>query len=72
MASFTEKRIQAGERYAAAVRELREAFGELSVLDQRCGAPSFGQSPDVVPLRHPIFTPNLSGCFAARRRRGSG
>jgi hypothetical protein len=63
MPSMTEKRIAAGDRYAAAVVELRAAFTDLSALDQLCRAPSFGPSPEVVPLRHPTFAPNVSGTF---------
>src|SRR6267378_5329722 len=36
--------------------QLRAAFGEMSVLDQHCRAPSFGgPPPEIVPLRHPTF-----------------
>lgn len=73
MPTLIEKRIAAGERYASAVRELRAAFAELAVFDQACQAPSFGTPPEVVPLRHPTFAPNVSGSFgddvvAARQR----
>ncbi len=73
MPTLTEKRIAAGERYAASVRELRESFAELAVLDEACNAPSFGEPPEIVPLRHPTFAPNVSGNFgddiaAARAR----
>jgi hypothetical protein len=72
--TLTEQRNTAGDRYRAAVQELRAAFGELSVLDQLCRAPSFGgPPPEVVPLRHPTFAPDVSGFFtddvhAARAR----
>jgi hypothetical protein len=54
--------------------QLRAAFGEMSILDQHCRTPSFGgPPPEIVPLRHPTFAPNVSGSFtddvhAARAR----
>ncbi len=63
MPSLTEKRNAAGDRWAAAVTELRAAFVDLSALDRLCLAPSFGVPPEVVPLRHPTFAPNISGSF---------
>jgi hypothetical protein len=63
MGTLVEKRNAAGERYAAAVTELRAAFVDLSALDRLCEAPSFGPAPEVVPLRHPTFAPNVSGAF---------
>jgi hypothetical protein len=64
MSIFQEQRIQAGERYAAAIVELRTAFGELSILDQCCRAPSFGgEPPNVIALRHPTFAANVTGSF---------
>ena len=63
MSTLVEKRNAAGNRYAAAVTELRAAFTDLSALDRLCGAPSFGPPPEVVPLRHPTFCPNVSGSF---------
>ncbi len=64
MPSLTEKRNAAGDRYAAAVVELRAAFTDLSALDRLLGAPSFGIPPSVIELRHPEFAPNVSGSFA--------
>ena len=63
MTSLTEKRNAAGDRWAAAVVELRAAFVDLAALDRLCQAPSFGAPPEVVPLRHPTFAPNISGSF---------
>ncbi len=64
MPTLTEKRNAAGDRYAAAIVELRSAFTDLSALDRLLSAPSFGGSPpDVIPLRHPTFAPNVSGSF---------
>jgi len=63
MPTLTEKRNAAGDRYAAAVVELRAAFTDLSALDRLCRAPSFGPPPEVVPLRHPTFAPDVSGSF---------
>jgi hypothetical protein len=64
MTTLTEKRNAAGDRYAAAVAELRAAFTDLSALDRLLQAPSFGPPPEIVPLRHPTFCPNVSGSFA--------
>jgi hypothetical protein len=58
-----EKRNAAGKRYAAAVSELRAAFVDLSALDRLLSAPSFGPPPDIVPLRHPTFAPDVGGSF---------
>jgi hypothetical protein len=63
MPSMTEKRNAAGDRWAAAVTELRAAFTDLAALDRLLGAPSFGPPPEVVPLRHPTYLPDLSGSF---------
>lgn len=63
MSTLVEKRNAAGDRYAAAVLELRSAFTDLSALDHLCRAPSFGPQPDVIPLRHPTFAPDVSGSF---------
>ncbi len=65
MPSLTELRNAAGDRYALAIVELRAAFTDLSALDRLLSAPSFGGSPpDVIPLRHPTFAPDVSGTFA--------
>ena len=63
MTTLTEKRNAAGDRWAAAVVELRAAFTDLSALDRLLGAPSFGPPPEIVPFRHPTFAPNVSGSF---------
>jgi hypothetical protein len=42
MTTLVEKRNAAGDRYVAAVSELRAAFVGLSALDHLCRAPSFG------------------------------
>jgi hypothetical protein len=63
MTSLVELRNAAGDRYAAAVTELRAAFTDLSALDRLCEAPSFGPPPEIVPFRHPTFAPNVSGSF---------
>jgi hypothetical protein len=63
MTTLVEKRNVAGERWAAAVVELRSAFVDLSALDRLLSAPSFGPAPEVVPLRHPTFCPNVCGSF---------
>ena len=62
-------RATAGARYAAAVVELRAAFGDLGaierLLESHLGTtPSFGPPPDVIPLRHPVYAPNVTGSFA--------
>lgn len=64
MTTLVERRNAAGERWAAAVVELRSAFVDLAALDRLLQAPSFGPPPDVVPLRHPTFAPDVSGSFA--------
>jgi hypothetical protein len=63
MSTLVEKRNAAGDRYKAAVLELRSAFVSLAALDQLCRGPSFGPPPEVVPLRHPTFLPDLVGSF---------
>jgi hypothetical protein len=63
MTTLIEKRNAAGDRYAAAVAELRAAFADLSALDRLLSAPSFGPPPEVVPFRHPTFAPAISGTF---------
>jgi hypothetical protein len=56
-------RATAGARYVAAVIELRAAFTDLSAIDRLCNAPSFGPPPDVIPLRHPTYAPDVGGSF---------
>jgi hypothetical protein len=63
MTILVERRNAAGERYAAAVLELRASYTELAALDHLCRAPSFGPSPDPIPLRHPTFAPDVGGTF---------
>ena len=60
-------------RYAAAVIELRAAFGDLAAIDRLLESPrvayaqvmpSFGgPRPDPIELRHPIAAPNIGGSF---------
>ena len=63
MKTLVEKRNAAGDRYAAAVVELRAAFTDLAALDRLLSTPSFGPPPEIVPFRHPTFAPNVSGSF---------
>jgi hypothetical protein len=63
MTDLVKKRDAAGKRYAAAVSELRAAFVNLSAVDRLLSAPSFGPPPDIVPLRHPSYAPDVSGSF---------
>lgn len=63
MTTLVQKRNAAGDRYAAALVELRAAFVDLSALDRLLAAPSFGPPPEVVPFRHPTFAPAISGSF---------
>jgi hypothetical protein len=63
MPSIVDQRNAAGDRWVAAVTELRAAFVELSALDQICRSPSFGEAPDVISLRHQTFLPDLGGRF---------
>jgi hypothetical protein len=51
MATFKEKHDAAGARYAAAVAELRAAYGELAAFDRKASMPGFGYPPEIVPLR---------------------
>jgi hypothetical protein len=64
MTNFKDKHDAAGAKYAAAVSELRAAFGDLAALDRWAGAPSFGVLPEIVPLRHPRYAPDVAGSFA--------
>ncbi|MCK1641944.1 hypothetical protein IVA95_31450 [Bradyrhizobium sp. 157] len=64
MATFKEKHDAAGARYAAAVAELRAAYGELAALHRKASMPGFGYPPEIVPLRHTRFAPDVSGSFA--------
>jgi hypothetical protein len=63
MLSLQQRRLEAGDRYRAAVLEMRAAFVQLSALDRLCQAPSFGPPPAVVEMRHPTFLPDLSGSW---------
>ncbi len=63
MPTLTEKRNAAGDRYRAAVVELRAAYTDLSALDRLLNAPGFGPPPDPIPLRHSTFAPDVSGSF---------
>jgi hypothetical protein len=64
-------RATAGARYAAAVTELRAAFADLAAIDrllsnQRVAygtLPTFGQHPDPISFRHPVYAPNVGGTF---------
>jgi hypothetical protein len=64
MPTFKETHDAAGARYAAAVTELRTAYGALAVLDRKAGAPGFGELPDIIRLRHSRYTPDVNGSFA--------
>jgi hypothetical protein len=63
MNTLVKKRNAAGDRYKAALVELRAAFVDLSTLDRLLSAPSFGPPPDIVPLRHPTYAPDVGGSF---------
>jgi hypothetical protein len=62
-------RATAGARYVAALAELRAAFGDLGVierlLESKVGTTATfgGPRPDPLPLRHPIYAPNVGGSF---------
>jgi hypothetical protein len=66
---LTAHRATAGARYVAAVAELRAAFGDLGaierLLESKVGTIGTfgGPRPDVIPLRHPVYAPNVSGGF---------
>jgi hypothetical protein len=64
MATLKETHDAAGARYAAAVTKLRTAYGELAALDRKAGTPGFGYPPEIVPLRHSRYAPDVSGSFA--------
>jgi hypothetical protein len=63
MNKLVKERNAAGDRYGKALAELRAAFVDLSALDRLLSAPSFGPAPDIVPLRHPTYAPDISGSF---------
>lgn len=61
-------RATAGTRWQAAVTEARSAYGDLAAIEQILNAnvgstASFGTPPDVIPLRHPVYAPDISGSF---------
>jgi hypothetical protein len=60
MTTLVEKRNAAGDRYVAAVSELRAAFVGLSASLPRAFV---WPPPDVIGLRHPTFAPDISGSF---------
>ena len=64
MTTLVQKRNATGDRYKSALIELRAAFVDLSALDRLLSAPSFGPPPDIVPLRHPTYAPDVSGSFS--------
>ena len=67
LSELTSHRATAGARYTAAVAELRAAFGDLAaierLLESKMGsiATFGGPRPDVIPLRHPVYAPNVGG-----------
>lgn len=63
MSELVQNRNAAGERYAAALVALRDAYTELAALDQVCRAPTFGPPPNPIELRHPTFAPDFGGSF---------
>ena len=69
LAELITHRATAGARYVAAVAELRAAFGDLGaierLLEPKVGTtPTFGgPRPDPIPLRHPVYAPNIGGSF---------
>jgi hypothetical protein len=54
----------AGARYLAAVTELRAAYGALAAFDRKAGAQGFGIPPEIVPIRHSVYAPDVAGSFA--------
>jgi hypothetical protein len=66
---LTAHRATAGARYSAAVAELRAAFGDLAAIERLIESKlgqigTFGgPRPDPIPLRHPVYAPNVSGGF---------
>jgi hypothetical protein len=67
LADLLAKREAAGARYAAAVAEFREALVDLAALDGALKGKtvddirSFGNFPDVLSLRHPVYAADESG-----------
>ena len=66
-------RLTAGANYVTALNNFRVALVELAALDQVLSspaighdnsAPTFGQLPDPVALRHPVYAPTFGGRFA--------
>lgn len=59
-------RATAGANYAAAVQQFHDALVKLGALDQILfnlagESLTFGQIPDAVAFRHPVYAPDLGG-----------
>jgi hypothetical protein len=66
-------RLTAGANYVTALNDFRAALVELAALDQalcnqRVGyavsLPTFGEFPDPIKMRHPVYAPTFGGRFA--------
>jgi hypothetical protein len=53
--------VPSTQRYGLAVREFREAYGQLAADDRRANRQGFGEPIHVVALRHAIVNPNEAG-----------
>jgi hypothetical protein len=53
--------VPSTERYRLAVREFREAYGQLAADDRRANRQGFGEPIHVVDLRHAVANPNETG-----------
>jgi hypothetical protein len=56
--------VPSTERYRLAVREFRQAYGQLAADDRRANRQGFGVPINVVDLRHALANPNETGSLA--------
>ena len=71
VADLIAKRENAGGRYQAALQEFREAFVDLAAIDGALTGKtteeirSFGEFPDPIKFRHPVYAPDVDGHLPA-------
>src|ERR1700737_2217082 len=53
--------VSPAKRYRLAVREFRQAYGQLAAEDRRYNRQGFGAPIPVVDLRHALANPNETG-----------
>jgi hypothetical protein len=56
--------VSPAKRYRLAVREFRQAYGQLAADDRRANRQGFGVPINVVDLRHALANPNEGGSLA--------